>query len=342
MKKNKKKIIPAVISMIMLVLLIVLVTQALENQEKAKLEKLAETETEDYFSDYLDVHYLELGGEIYTYSDRIENYLFIGTDHSGQEDATGDEYQGSMADFLAVLMTNSTKEEYAVIQLNRDTMTEIVLMDHNGEDTGSEFMQLCTAHWYGGDKEQSCENTVDAVSNLLGELDIDGYYAMPMDRIADLNHSVGGVTLTVQGDFSRVDAGLKEGETVTLTDEQAETYIRGRMNVGDGENVSRMSRQLQYLQAFSSQAKAKLKEDPGFAMDTIEELEPYTTTDINNNTISKLLNRLSKFDSLGILQLEGETSIGQALGDDIDHTEFRLDQSALRELLTELYGLEIM
>lgn len=342
MRKKRKKIILTVFLMVVLVLLIVLVTQALENQEKTKTEKLARTETEDYFSDYLDVHYLELGGEIYTYSDRIENYLFIGTDHSGQEEASGEEYQGSMADFLALLVLNCTQEKYAVIQLNRDTMAEIILMDHEGEDTGSKMMQLCTAHWYGGNTEQSCENTVDAVSNLLGELDIDGYYAMPMDRIVDLNHAVGGVTLTVQGDFSQVDESLKEGETITLTDEQAETYIRGRMGVGDGENLSRMSRQRQYLQAFSSQAKAKLREDPGFAKKTLEEMKPYTTTDINGNKISKILNRLSKYDSQGILQLEGQTSIGQALDDGIDHTEFRLDQDALRELMTELYGLEIM
>ena len=302
MRRKRKKIILTGFLMVVLVLLIVLVTQALEKQEKEKIEKLAETETEDYFFDYLDVHYLELDGEIYTYSDRIENYL----------------------------------------QLNRDTMTEIILMDHEGEETGSKMMQLCTAHWYGGDKEQSCENTVDAVSNLLGELDIDGYYAMPMDRIVDLNHAVGGVTLTVQGDFSQVDDSLKEGETITLTDEQAATYISGRMNVGDGENLSRMSRQRQYLEAFSNQAKSKLREELGFAKETLEEMKPYTATDINGNKISKILNRLSKYDSQGILQLEGQASIGQALDDGIDHTEFRLDQDALRELMTELYGLEIM
>lgn len=338
MDKKRKTILIAAL-MIILIFLIVIITQIIEKQSNKKAEQLAETETEDYFSDYLDVHYLELGNEIYTYTDRIENYLFMGTDHSGSEEAKGEEYRGSMADFLALLVLNCTQRKYAVIQLNRDTMTDIILMDHDGTESGSEIMQLCTAHWYGGNKEQSCENTVDAVSNLLGELDIDGYYALPMDHIAELNNAVGGVTLTVQGDFSKTDPSLKEGETVTLTDEQAAAYIRGRMNVGDGENLSRMSRQKQFLEAFASQARTKLQQDAGFAMDTIDDLKPYATTDIKGSQISKIINRLSKYDSQGILQLEGESSTGRSLDDGIDHAEYYLDQDALLTVMTELYGL---
>ena len=63
-----------------------------------------------------------------------------------------------------------------------------------------------------------------------------------MDEIAQLNHVIGGATVTIEDDFSDVDSSLVQGETITLTDEQAYNFLSARMNVGDGENESRMRR----------------------------------------------------------------------------------------------------
>lgn len=43
--------------------------------------------------------------------------------------------------------------------------------------------------------EQSCENTVDAVSNMLYGIQIEGYLCLNMDSIKVLNHLAGGVLL---------------------------------------------------------------------------------------------------------------------------------------------------
>ena len=56
---------------------------------------------------------------------------------------------------------------YGAIQLNRDTMTEVSLIDKQGEGEATAEIQLCTAHWYGGSRQQNCENTVKDVSKLL-------------------------------------------------------------------------------------------------------------------------------------------------------------------------------
>ena len=54
---------------------------------------------------------LYLGDEIYELNNNIESYLIIGTDNSGNEKAEGtDEYRGSMADFLLLLVINKTDE----------------------------------------------------------------------------------------------------------------------------------------------------------------------------------------------------------------------------------------
>ena len=107
-------------------------------------------------------------------------------------------------------------------------MTEVALIDHNGEGEATANIQLCTAHWYGGNREQSCENTVKSVKKLLGGIQIDGYYELPMKAIPVLNKQVGGVTVTLEDDFSSVDAAMVKGKTITLSDSQAFHYIHDR------------------------------------------------------------------------------------------------------------------
>ncbi len=339
---RKRRSVLIVIGLCVVVLLVVVVTQAIDVHPDEMVRRVAETEKPDYMSDYISENYVTFGGDTYAYSGRIETYLFMGTDHSGNEDAEGDDYRGSMADFLMLVAVNPQNSTYGMIQLNRDTMTDVMLLYRDGTEAYTQVMQLCVAHWYGVDKKQSCENTVDAVSHFLGDLLIDGYYALPMDHISELNHAVGGVTVTVEDDFSNSDPTLIEGETVTLTDEQAYHYIHDRLNVGDGENLSRMARQKQFLEAFTVQAKSLLKRNSSFANDLIDELSAYSTTDVSGNTMSRVINRLVKYESLGIHELEGETTIGQALDDGIDHTEYYVDESSILNVMTELYDLKLV
>ena len=49
--------------------------------------------------------------------------------------------------------------------------------------------------------ELSCENTVDAVSNMLYGIRIEGYISLNMDSIKILNHLAGGVPVTIEDDF---------------------------------------------------------------------------------------------------------------------------------------------
>ncbi len=270
--------------------------------------------------------------------DEKETYLFIGTDASGNENAAGEDYRGSMADVLMLVIVNKTQKTYATLQLNRDTMTEISLMQTDGSKMASATLQLCTAHWYGGTKEQSCENTVEAVSKLLNEIPIDGYYALSMEEIPVLNRAVGGVTVTVESDFSKVDKSLKKGETITLSDEQAYVFLHDRYEVDDEKNISRMKRQKQYLEAFIQKVKEKSKEDKKFLTKFWKELSDKAVTNISGKKFSKLANTLVKSTSKGIYTLEGKEKSGKALGDGIEHTEFIVDKKSLRKIMSEIYG----
>ena len=76
------------------------------------------------------------------------------------------------------------------------------------------------------------------MSHLLGGVPIDGYYELPMKAIPVLNKQVGGVTVTLEDDFSSVDAAMVKGKTITLSDSQAFHYIHDRYGVGDEEIYS--------------------------------------------------------------------------------------------------------
>ena len=283
---------------------------------------------------------ISLNGKGYRYSQDYETYLFIGTDASGNEVDDREEYRGNMADFLLLAIVNRTDKSYAFLQLNRDTMTEITLLNQDGQGEATADMQLCTAHWYGGTPKESCENTKKAVQKLFGGISVDGYYSLNMEDIATLNHAVGGVTVTIESDFSGVDASMKKGETITLSDEQANTFVRGRTGVDDGENTSRMERQRQYMAAFFEKVRKKAGEDSGFVLSLYETLSENAVTDMSGGLISDLLAAMDGAENGGILTLEGEARLGAHLGDGLLHTEFYLDKKAIVSTMETLYNIE--
>ena len=214
-------------------------------------------EDDGNYDDFHSIYGLEATGAVsftngeeeeltYIYKDDIDTYLLIGTDASGnQTPGIDEEYNGKMADFMGLLVFNKTKKQYRILLLNRDIITDIPLVDEEGKGEATRPMQLCVSHWFGGTPELNAENTVRAVSMLLGDLEIKGYYEMDMEEIQTLNHLLGGVTLTVEDDsLAEVYPEFTKGVTLTLTDEQAEHYVRARMEIGEDFNEYRMHRQI--------------------------------------------------------------------------------------------------
>lgn len=106
--------------------------------------------TDDEEDDYAYVsgdNEIIFDGKIYKLDHNVKNYLIMGTDASGNEDAKGEAYQGSMADFLMLMMIDETDKKYGFMPLNRDTVTDIQMIDHNGDLMDYRKLYLCTAHW---------------------------------------------------------------------------------------------------------------------------------------------------------------------------------------------------
>lgn len=184
----------------------------------------------------------------------------------------------------------------------------------------------------GLDNKVRAENTVDAVSTLLDGQKIDGYAMVNMSAIQLVNDMVGGVTVTIEDDFSQRDPTLKMGETVTLMGEHAENYVRGRMDVGDGSNQNRMNRQNTYEEGFKTAFRAKCQVDNTFPLDVYHAMEEYMTTNISAKKFSRLAILLSDAKEDKKVSIEGTYGV-----DETDWQTFNPNRDSLKEAILELF-----
>ena len=283
----------------------------LNKEREAELAKQATEHTI-----WTDENTIYLDDKVFGFDHRMETFLFIGTDNSGNEDGEGEDYHGAMADFLLLMVMDHTDKTYGYIQIDRNTVTEINAIPADGIVHGIQDQQICTAHYYGKDRTQSAENTVDAVKYLLGELDhIDGYYVLNMADIGLLNGEIGGVEVKIEDDMTNVDPAFVKGTTITLTDDQAEAFVRARMSVGEGDNASRMRRQKTYMNSFFKKAKEKTLENPKFAGQLWNALKEVAVTDMKGNDFSRIAEMFLNGETKGIQQFDGTHAMGTALDD---------------------------
>lgn len=333
LKTKKIKVVVGLITFVLAMLLLYIGLQALDNRDQLDLD--------DYDEDNLTADRdIVFDGMIYDFTHPVKSYLFIGTDNSGNENVKGDEYVGSMADFLLLLVVDEVEKKYGFIEVNRDTISDIPMMKNDGTVTTYAAAQLCNAHAYGRSKRMGCLNTVDAVSIFLKCVPIDGYYSLPMDSIGAMNDVLGGVTVTMEEDFTDIDASFTEGATVTLDGELAEKFIRSRMGVEDGENTSRMKRQRIYLNALFETIQKRNSEDQKFIAKVYKKMDEVATADINMNVVTKLAQHMDEYESLGILRIDGEVEKGDTLGDNCIHSEFYADEDSLKETILSIFPLE--
>lgn len=255
--------------------------------------------------------------------------LLMGIEHKGIVEAHEMNY-GYPADMITLMIFDKQTGECDLLCLNRDTMTKMPALNEFGRQEGYFYTQLALSHTFGTGLEDSCENTRTTVSDLLGGINIDYYYAMNMDAIALLNDAVGGVTVTIEDDFSLVDPALQKGE-MTLMGEQAVTFVRSRKNVGDQLNLSRMKRQREYMEGFVDALRAKIGENITEVVQIYDQVAPYAVTDCSGTVMNRLMEDYGDYSLGQVYTLPGENVRGEK------HYEFYVDEEALDELILQLF-----
>lgn len=296
------------------------------DRAEIKYDEAALAKEAAVLSDVVDV-----GGIACTPKRNIRSYLIMGIDDTA---ARGDGYVvGGQCDVLNLLVVDHTNMTYQYLPINRNTICDVRWYDVDGNDMGTSKIQIAYAHAVGDGGNFSCENAVEAVSNYLGGVDIQSYIALNIASIPKINQLVGGVTVTIEDDFSAVDPSLVKGETITLTGEQAETFVRARMGMkDDSTNEARMRRQQVYLNALREQMLEKAKGNAEYALGVYESLEPDMVTNMNGKAFSRLINGLTECENLGPIEVTG--SIGE---DDLGYATFEADRNSVRDAAIALF-----
>ena len=269
----------------------------------------------------------------------VSAYLFMGIDKSGDLETTN-QAVGGQSDVLLLFVVDTAGKTQTILQLDRDTMADVEITNYYGKPMGVvRKQQICFAHTYGSGDEKSCENTVRAVSRLLGvlgEVQIDGYVSLLYDGIPPINDTLGGIKVKIEDDFSDADPTLVEGEVVELTGQHALNFVRGRMTVGDGRNQSRMRRQRAYMDAFSARLKEEMHTRSAIINDLYAAAEPYMVTDMSLGAISNLALQTLDYESGGTLTIDGELKY-EVYPNGNTYTEFHVDEDSLRDTVLALF-----
>ena len=252
---------------------------------------------------------VEYQGKTYAERTNLTTLLLMGVDRDEGSVAYGGR-MGGQADFLLLIVIDHSNKVVSQLQIDRDTMTQVEVYGVLGNPVGTRTMQICLSHGYGRTPEENCENAVLAAENLLEGIGIDYYMAVEMTAMGALNHALGGVTVTLEDDMSNVDPQMTKGATLTLTDEQAESFLRSRTSVGEGTNAERMARQRVYMEAAMETLRAKLKDSANSAGEIFDALEDTMTANITRGKLMNEANRSYNYEVLPVATLAGEHEIG--------------------------------
>lgn len=268
-------------------------------------------------------------GQNYEYNRKLTNILFMGVDKTDEVELQGTPGTAGQADCIMLLTLNEETQTCDIMQISRDSMTDVDIYDANGNYYTSVEAQIATQYAYGNGEKSSCWAMNKTVSELLFDLPIDAYISLNIDAISTLNDVVGGVTLNISEDYTVIDPAFVQGSTITLNGEQAERYVRYRDINVSGSNEGRMRRQVEYVTALIEAAKSAVGGENSYYERFSSYLMPYMVTDMDAKHIDSFTSY--EFHPEETWYLPGEMKAGE------EHDEFYVDEKKLREKLVKTF-----
>lgn len=323
MKANKKQIV-FLICMAMLLAVVVILVLFLGKIEGGMSTDFQEGEGNIIVYD----------GKEYKYNEHLSNFIFLGIDTREKVQEYHTQEGVGQADAIFLISLNRKEKTMQVLTIPRDTMTAIRIIGLDGEDAGLTKNHINLQYAFGDGKSKSCQLMKEAVSNLLYDLPIQGYCSMNMDGIPIATKTVGGVQVVVPNDtLETVNPEFKEGAKVTITEENAEQFVRHRdINLSQSA-LSRTERQMTFLEAFAAKAKKIAMTDKDFAVTLLESVEDYVVTNIGTDMYVKLME--ANYDKDDVYTVPGEGIEGESFD------EYHVDEDRLYELVLQMFYKEV-
>jgi len=281
---------------------------------------------------------MSYNGHTYVYNENIDVLMIIGIDDYDVIDYTkeGNLYNPMCSDLILLAVFDNVNQTYSLLQINRDTITDVMTYDSFGTFNRMAKRQIAMSHTYRPKQEDACEDTEFAVSHLLYDVEIDNYFSLTMNAIPIINDSVGGVTVTIEDDFSQLDDTLVQGETITLMGDQAEHYVRGRRQItNDPTNLNRMKRQRTYMSSLLPVLGKKTASSNSFALELYDKLSSYMVTDCSTDQFSNYISQFSGYTLDKIITPDGRSTVSSD-----NHVEFYVDQDSLKSIVIDLFYVQ--
>lgn len=318
-KKTRMKLLFACAVLLLVFVIIYSGLQILESTVFFKYKDPEQTESKIIVKD---------GVKYYPRQD-ITTILVMGINQSGP--VTPKEYNhGGAVDMIALMVFDSKTQTCDVLNLNRDMMVKMPMLNRYGKQQGTYYGQLAYSHTYGDGMKDSCENVRATVSDIFNGIRIDHFFSLNIDTIPILNDAVGGVEVNVVDDFSAVDPQIPMGK-FKLMGQHALNFVQARGGVGDELNISRMRRHEAYMEGFVDAARAKLEDDSQFLVDAYQQIVDYIVTDCSLQSLNRLQLDFADYSRGELLTVEGENRLGEV------YYEFYADEDALLDLTLDLF-----
>jgi len=273
-----------------------------------------------------EIGIIEYDGKKYSYNYNLSNILFIGTDRNREFGTKETPGEAGQSDVLLLLSLNKETKEGVIYQIPRDTMTEVDIYDSNGNREGSDFTQIAYQYAYSIGGESGCWAVQKTVSELLYDLNIDGYIALDIAGIPQLNDAVGGVTLKMQEDYTDIDAQFAKDLLVTMNGKQAQSYLRYQDADQEFGNQKRMERQFQYVTALMESMKQMEEEEYNSIYSLMEQ---YIITNLSESQIDEMAGY--KFTESALKFIPGTWVNGET------EDEYHLDEELKKMVMTDFY-----
>lgn len=273
--------------------------------------------------------YVVYNGDTYKFNDSVTNILFIGVDKRDIDDMSEISGTGGQADVLVLASVDTSTGKISLVNISRETMTDVTVYSAGGSYLNTETQQICLAYAYGDGKDLSCENTVSSVKKLFYNIPINTYYALDLDGISAINDIVGGVDVVSPETIGEFTAG----QSYHLMGEHAENFVRLRDTENIESNNLRMERQKVYIQSFLNKTIEQTKQDFGTPINLYNDSAPYSCTNLNPSKVCYLAQTAIKNGSMAIdmVSVPGEVTMGKK------YAEFNVDEKAFYEQFLSIY-----
>ena len=283
-------------------------------------------------SEVMDNGTIRYKGKLYRYNDKVTTVLLMGIDDKEKGEFDGKYGNENQSDVNVLAIFDDYNKKLSLVQISRDAMCEIEILDDEGNYLGPANAQLAISYSYGDGEELSCELTSHAVSNILHGINIPAYASIYMDGIYELVDIIGGVEVTPYKTFGR----FTEGQSIKLQGSLTEQYIRPRAHTTEGNN-ERMQRQSQVLLGLVHEGLRNAKNDPMNIPNIYMSVKDNVTTNLSTTMMVYLAKCAVGLDFDGkVYTVPGESTLG-----DDNFAEFNIDEEAFTQMIVDLYYIPI-